>query len=281
MRPSALLDRPTRGRLRSGPRPRPPSGQPTASGRDSDHVPQDIPSPNVCPRSIPDPAQPAVWSRSSPRVLLAHPFGPPGVMGWAAKGPVGAGERLSSGRLSPQRLGVDGTRICGRTRDTEPQTAPATGSTRTGRRDPPRTARAQAQHRRRPAELAAVRAIGRSTIGVDLVGTKHRVRTVRSRLGGLVVGRRGATLGADRSRLCRRGVRPLRGAAASGMPGWPRLRRTELTADATIAPARRDEQPGHRRSVRGWRYENRRSCQQSCCRHASCVRRRHGGRLCA
>ena len=281
MRPAALLDRPTRGRLRSGPRPRPPSGQPTASGRDSDHLPQDIPSPNVCPRSIPDPAQPAVWSRSSPRVLLAHPFGPPGVMGWAAKGPVGADERLSSGRLSPQRLGVDGTRICGRTRDTEPQRAPATGSTRTGRRDPPRTTRSQAQHRRRPAELAAVRAVGRSTIGVrsrrDEAPGANRPQPSRR----LVVGRRGAPLGADRSRLCRRGVRPLRGAAASGMPAWPRLRRKELTADATIAPARRDEQPGHRRSVRGWRYENRRSCQRSCCRHARCVRRRPGGRLCA
>ena len=159
--------------------------------------------------------------------------------------------------------------------------APATGSTRTGRRDPPRTARARAQHRRRPAELAAVRAVGRSTIGVRSRRDEApgAIRPQPSRR--LVVGRRGATLGADRSRLCRRGVRPLRGAAASGMPGWPRLCRKELTADATIAPARRDEQPGHLRSVRGWRYENRRSCQQSCCRHARCIRRRHSERLCA
>jgi hypothetical protein len=212
---------------------------------------------------------------------VAHPFGPPGVMGWAAKGPVGAGERLSSGRLSPQRLGVDGTRICGRTRDTEPERAPATGSTRTGRRDPPRTAPARAQHRRRPAELAAVRAVGRSTIGVrsrrDEAPGANRPQPSRR----LVVGRRGATLGADRSRLCRCGVRPLRGAAASGKLGWPRLRRTELTADATIAPARRDEQPGHLRSVRGWRYENRRSCQRAAVNRTDVSADGMVGRLCA
>ena len=38
-----------------------------------------------------------------------------------------------------------------------------------------------------------------------------------------------------------------KGAAASGKPGWPRLRRTESTADAMIARARRDDtNPGTR-----------------------------------